>query len=346
MGRFFIRRLLWLIPVMFTVALITFVLMHAAPGGPWDRDPSRRQLDSATQAMLNRQFGLNKEMWLDFGALSQGDILGFFDTQFVTYMVAGTVDGKWRCGFICGNMGPSFASRGLTVQDIVLTPPEDQPFWDSKAGYSIRLGVIALAIAIIVGLPAGILAALKQNTWIDYVSLFIATVGITIPNFVLGLLMLIVLAVWLHLLPVVPRDWGDPRVWIIPALVLGFNTLATVARLTRSSMLEVMRQDYVRTARAKGLADRVVIYRHMLKNALIPVVTIIGPALIGLITGSFIIETMFAFPGWGRQYVLAISQRDYSMLMATTLIFALLIQLANMTVDLVYTFLDPRIKLS
>ncbi len=346
MGAFLIRRFLWLIPVMLVVAIITFSLMHAAPGGPWDRDPSRRQIDPQTQINLNRQFGLDKEQWFDINALAKGDVLGFFDTQFITYMIAGTVNGEWRCGFICGNMGPSFAQRGRTVQDIVLQPPEDAPFWDSKAGYSLRLGLLALFIAVAVGLPTGILAALKQNTWIDYLSLFIATIGITVPSFVMGILLIIVLAVWLHLIPVIPRDWSDPRVWIMPALVLGFNLLATTARLTRSSMLEVMRQDYIRTARAKGLAERVTIFRHMLKNSLIPVVTVLGPALIGMVTGSFIIETMFAFPGWGRQYVTAISQRDYSMIMATTLIFALLIQIANMTVDLVYTFLDPRIKLS
>ena len=346
MGQFLVRRLLWLIPVMLTVSLITFVLMHTAPGGPWDRDPGRRQIDPATQEMLNRQFGMDKEIWFDVDALKKGDLLGFFDTQFISYMIAGTVDGEWRCGFICGNLGPSFTQRGMMVQDIVMTPPEEHPFWDSKAGYSLRLGGLALLIAIVVGLPTGILAALKQNTLIDYISLFVATLGITIPNFVLGIFLIIILAVWLHLIPVIPRDWSDPRFWIMPAVVLGVNLMATTARLTRSSMLEVMRQDYVRTARAKGLAERVVIFGHMLKNALIPVVTILGPALVGLVTGSFIIETMFAFPGWGRQYVQAIGQRDYSMIMATTLIFALLIQIANISVDFVYTRIDPRIKLS
>lgn len=346
MGAFLIRRFLWLFPVMLVVAIITFGLMHAAPGGPWDRDPGRRQIDAVTQANLNRQFGLNKEPWFDFAALAKGDILGFFDTQFITYMIGGTIDGEWKCGFVCGNMGPSFAQRGRTVQDIVLTPPEDGAPWDSKAGYSFRLAVIAVFIAVAIGLPIGIISALRQNTIIDYLSLFFATIGITVPNFVMGILLIIILAVWLHLIPVIPRDWSDPRVWIMPALVLGFNLMATTARLTRSSLLDVMRQDYIRTARAKGLANRVVIIRHMLKNSLIPVVTVIGPNLIGLVVGSFIIETMFAFPGWGRQYVTAIGQRDYSMIMATTLIFALLIQLANMSVDLIYTFLDPRIKVS
>ncbi len=346
MGAFLIRRLLWLIPVMLVVAMITFILMHVAPGGPWDRDPSRRQIDAATQAELNRQFGLDKEVWLDFNALGKGDIAGFFDSQFITYMIGGKVDGEWRCGFICGNLGPSFRMRGMMVQDIVMTPPEDHPFWDSQLGYSLRLGLIALGIAIVIGIPVGIIAALKQNTWVDYLSLFVATSGITLPNFFLGIFLIIIFAVWLHMIPVAPKDWSDPRVWALPAIVLGFNLLATTARLTRSSVLEVMRQDYIRTARAKGLSERGVIFGHMLKNSLIPVVTILGPALAGLITGSFVIETMFQFPGWGRQYILSIGQRDYSMIMATTLIFALLVQIANISVDVVYRFLDPRIKLS
>ncbi|MDL1896194.1 ABC transporter permease [Anaerolineae bacterium CFX7] len=346
MARFLIRRLLWLIPVMFVVAIITFVLMHMAPGGPFDKDPSQRQVDAVTQKALNAQFGLDKEEWLDFAALSKGDIVGFFDTQFFTYMIGGTVKGQWRCGFICGNLGLSFRQRGLTVQDIVLKPPEGKAPWDSKAGYSLRLGLLALFFAMLIGVPLGVVSALRQNTPVDYASLFIATSGVTVPNFVFGIFLIIIFAVFLHAVPVVPTSWDSPLVWILPTIVLGFGLLAQTARLTRASMLEVMRQDYIRTARAKGLGERVVVWRHMLKNALIPVVTIMGPALAGLITGSFIIETMFAFPGWGRQFVTAIQQRDYSMILATTLIFALLIQIANMTVDLIYTFLDPRIKVN
>ena len=148
----------------------------------------------------------------------------------------------------------------------------------------------------------------------------------------------------MKLIPVIPTSWSQAGVWVIPVIVLGFGTLAVTARLTRTSMLEVMRQDYIRTARAKGLPERTVVIHHMLRNALIPVVTTLGPALAGLITGSFIIETMFSFPGIGREYVTAISNRDYSMIMATTLIFAVLIALANLSVDLLYAWLDPRIK--
>ena len=148
------------------------------------------------------------------------------------------------------------------------------------------------------------------------------------------------------MVPVIPISWDDVSVWVLPAVVLGFGTLARTARLTRASMLEVMRMDYIRTARAKGLTERLVIYRHMIKNAMIPVVTFLGPALAGLVTGSFIIETIFGFPGMGRAYVTAISNRDYSMIMGTTIIFAVIVAVMNLIVDVVYVFLDPRIKLA
>ena len=181
------------------------------------------------------------------------------------------------CGLICGNLGPSYRVRGMDVQDILFQPPEDKPFWKSRFGYSLRLGFLALSLAIVIGIPLGTVAALKQNTLVDYVSLFVATAGISVPNFVIAIFLIIIFASWLHLIPVVPKSWDDPRAWILPAAVLGFGTLAYTARLTRSSMLEVMRQDYVRTARAKGLAERLWSSAHMIKNALIPVVTIPWP---------------------------------------------------------------------
>jgi oligopeptide transport system permease protein len=233
----------------------------------------------------------------------------------------------------------------MTIQDILFKPPKGKAFWESRFGYSARLGVTALIVAVAIGLPIGIISALKQNSWIDYLSLFIATVGISVPNFVIAIFLIIIFASWLHLIPVVPKNWVSPNAWLLPAVVLGFGTLARTARLTRASMLEVMRQDYVRTARAKGLVERLVIVRHMLRNALIPVVTFLGPALAGLVTGSFIIETMFGFPGMGRAYVQAIGQRDYSMIMGTTVFYAILVALANLSVDFVYVFLDPRIRL-
>jgi oligopeptide transport system permease protein len=326
------RRMLWLIPVVLIVAGLTFILMHNAPGGPWDRDPNSRQVDPVAQARLNAFYGLDKPLVY----------------QFTSYLIGGRnlVTKQWSCGLICGNMGPSYRVRGMTVQQYLFTPPVGKSFLYSKAGYSLRLGVLSLLLAVVVGIPVGVISALKQNTWIDYVSLFIATVGISVPNFVIAIFLIIIFASTLKMVPVIPISWDDVSVWVLPAVVLGFGTLARSARLTRASMLEVMRMDYIRTARAKGLTERLVIYRHMIKNAMIPVVTFLGPALAGLVTGSFIIETIFGFPGMGRAYVTAISNRDYSMIMGTTIIFAVIVAVMNLVVDVVYVFLDPRIKLA
>lgn len=331
MGKYLIRRLLWLIPVILVVSGITFILMHSAPGGPWDRDLSARQVDPTTQRLLNEYYGLDKPLW----------------RQFMAYLIGDTnsTTGKWKCGLICGNLGPSYRMRGLSIQQILFSPPEGRNFLYSRFGYSMRLGVYALLFAVIIGIPAGVLSALKQNTIIDYVTLFIVTIGISVPNFVMAIFLIIIFASGLHWVSIVPRSWDQINVWILPAVILGFGVMARTARLTRASMLEVMRMDYIRTARSKGLAERVVILRHMIKNSLIPVVTMLGPSLAFMVTGSFIIETMFGFPGMGRAYVTAISQRDYSMIMGTTLIFAILVACANLSVDIVYVFLDPRIRL-
>lgn len=330
MATYFLRRLLWMIPVLFTVALITFFLMHSAPGGPWDRDLSARQVDAATQKVLNAHYGLDKPLWRQFVAYTFAD----FDSE-----------GKLVCGLVCGNLGPSYRVRGRTVQDILFEPPKGKSDLNSKFGYSMRLGFFALMMAAVVGIPVGVFAALKQNSWVDYLSLFIATAGISLPSFVMAIFLIIIFASTLHWINVIPRSWDSITPWILPAAVLGFGTMAYVARLTRTSMLEVLRQDYVRTARAKGLGERLVVYRHMMRNALIPVVTILGPSLAALVTGSFIIETMFSFPGMGREYVQAISRRDYSMIMGTTLIYVFLVSIANLTVDFLYVFIDPRIRL-
>ena len=329
MTTFVVRRLFWMIPTLFFVALITFALMHAAPGGPWDRDLSTRQVDARTQELLNREFGLDKPLFIN---LEGGNPL---DSQFLNYIG----------GAMTGNLGPSYRQRGMNVEDILFRPPEDKPVWQSKFGYSLRLGLLALGLAVLFGIPLGAIGALKRNTWIDYVSLAISTIGISVPNFVLAILLIVLVAGRLNLIKIVQQDWGSPGAWVVPAVILGFGTFAFITRLTRSQMLEVMQQDYVRTARAKGLGERVIVARHMLRNALIPVVTIIGPALAALVTGSFIIEQMFSFPGSGREFVQSISRRDYSMIMGTTLLYAVLVAVANLTVDIMYAFLDPRIKL-
>lgn len=328
MTAYLFRRFLWMIPVLFFVAFITFILMHSAPGGPWDRDLNAKQIDARTQELLNERFGLDKPLFIN---TSGGNP---FDSQFFRYIG----------GILHGDLGPSYRQRGLTVQQILFQPPRGKSFWQSRFGYSARLGMLSLSWAVILGIPFGIVAALNRNSFLDYFALFISTIGVSVPSFVLAIFLLILLATKLHLINIVQQEWSSPSAWITPALILGFGTFAYITRLTRSSMLEVIRQDYVRTARAKGLHETAIIRVHMLRNAMIPVFTVIGPALAGLVIGSFIIESMFGFPGSGRAYVQAVSNRDYSMIMGTTLLYALLVVLGNLMVDISYLLLDPRIE--
>jgi oligopeptide transport system permease protein len=332
MARFIIRRLLAALPVLFFTALVTFFLMHQAPGGPFDN--GKQQVDAATRRALNAQFGLDKPQYVNPAAFSRLWNAGvrnpvtlgraYLDSQFVNYLANAAR----------GDLGPSYRQRGKQVQDILA----------ERWPYSLRLGLLALAFAVVVGIPLGVLAALKQNTPLDYLSLFLATIGVAVPTFITGLLVIIVFGTQLKWIAIANNDWDAWRPYIAPALVLGFATMSFITRLTRTAMLEVKRQDFVRTARAKGMHERRVVIGHMLRNALIPVVTILGPALVDLITGAVITESIFGIPGVGNYFVNSIFQRDYSMIMGTTLVYAALIILANMTVDLSYGVLDPRIR--
>ncbi len=330
---FLIRRILAVIPVLFVVALFTFFMMKQAKGGPFDSD---KPPSAITIATLEAKFGLNKPTWLNPQAFQQAMdtssnpfkwLRAGLDSQFGNYII----------NAVQGDLGPTYSSKGTeTVQDKI----------KEKFPVSMRLGLVALAFAIIVGFPLGILGALKQNTIFDYFSLIIATIGVSVPTFVSGVLLTIVLSRVFDVAPVKDSSvWeGISTAFIPPAIILGLGTMAFITRLTRSSMLEVKRQDYVRTARAKGLGDRLLILRHMLRNSLIPVITILGPAIAGLVTGSFIIENIFRVPGVGNEFVSAIQARDYSMIMGSTLFFALLVALGNISVDIAYGFLDPRIR--
>jgi len=219
MAKFILRRLLTLIPVFILIGAITFILMRNAPGGPWDTDPSRRQVDAATLRSLESYYGLDKPMWRQFTGYMFGDV---------------DKEGKFVCGIICGNMGPSYRQRGRTIQDILFQPPEGKNVFYSRFGYSARLALFALVLAIAIGVPAGIVSALKQNTLIDYISLFIVTIGISVPNFVMAIFLIIILGSWLQLIPIVPRSWDTASVWLMPMVVLGFGTMARTARLTRA----------------------------------------------------------------------------------------------------------------
>jgi oligopeptide transport system permease protein len=207
---------------------------------------------------------------------------------------------------------------------------------------SATLGIVAFLLSIIIGIPLGIAAALKQNSFIDYFAVIFATIFASIPNFVLGILLMIIFSLALHWFPT--SGWGSIRQIIMPAFALAALPAAYMARISRASMLDVTRQDYIRTARAKGLAERVVLVRHILRNAMIPVVTIAGPELAALVTGSFIIESLFSVPGIGRLFVQGVFQRDYGLIMGTVLFYAFAIALINLVVDILYGMIDPRIR--
>lgn len=334
MGEFVIRRVLWVIPVVVTVAAITFFLMYRAPGGPWDRE---KPLPPATVKALDAKFGLDKPLWFnpdevatrwDEGVRNPFSLLrGLLDSQFFNYIL----------GIFQGKLGPSYASKGAeNVEDLIAR----------KFPISLKIGLVAIVFAVVVGVPLGVVSALKQNTWIDYLSLTTSTVGVSVPTFVSGLLLLLLLSRTFGYSPVrKPEQWeGFTTSYILPGIVLGLGTMSYIARLTRSSMLEVKRTDFIRTARAKGLSNPVVVNRHMLRNALIPIITVLGPAAADLVTGSIIIESIFGAPGLGREFVESISKRDYSVIMGTAVFYAALVAIANVFVDLSYGLVDPRIR--
>jgi oligopeptide transport system permease protein len=302
MTRFIIRRILWLVPVLLFVSLITFTLMHITPGGPWDKE---KPVSAQVVANLNARYNLDKPAW----------------QQYLIYMG----------NALRGDLGPSYTYQDRSVTQIIL---QGLPTTAS-------LGVLAALVALLIGVPLGVIAASRQNSRIDYTALAFGTVFASVPSFVLGFLLIIVFALSLHLVPT--SGWGKPSQYVLPVLTLGLNQAALLTRITRASVLDVSRQDFMRTARAKGLREELLIRRHLLKNALIPVVTVMGPILAFLLVGSLIVETIFSVPGIGRLLVQGISQRDYSLIMGTTLLYAFVIAVLNLVVDVLYAFIDPRI---
>jgi len=303
--RYVTRRLLWIIPVLFAVSVITFLLMHAVPGGPWARE---KALPDAVEARLNAQYGLDQPLYEQYG--------------------------RWVIAFATGDLGPSYRYQDRTVNDIVA-----DGFW-----VTVQLGIMAFALAVLVGIPLGILAALGHNRWPDYLTTSISILGVTTPSFVLGILLIVFFSVQLGWFPT--GGWEGPETWVLPTIALAGFPIAVIARYTRASMLEVTRKDYIRTAHSKGVKNQSVVSRHMIRNALIPVVTILGPTLAFLVTGSFIIERVFNIPGMGQFYLNAISTRDYSLLMAMTMLYAFAVAFLNVVVDVLYAYIDPRIRYS
>jgi ABC-type dipeptide/oligopeptide/nickel transport system permease component len=343
MTRFIIRRILGFIPVLLTVALFTFVLVRAIPGGPFDF-AGDKALPPQITANIKAKYHLDWPVSMQFLSYLFGDDIVGKVFGGVYAETAGT-----SRGLIRGDLGPSLRYRSQSVNDIV----------SGTFPISFQLGLLALAIGLIIGLPAGIIAALKQNTWLDYSATFIAVLGVSVPSMVLGPIFIWALSVKFGLLPA--ATWGtkppfllgffpsnlDWDFWshaILPALALGTGMSASIARLTRASLLQVIREDYIRTARAKGLQERVVIVIHALKNSLIPVVTIIGPLFAAVVTGSFIVEQIFGIAGMGKHFVTSIGNRDYPLIMGATLVYTLILIIANLFVDIAYAWLDPRIR--
>ena len=335
MTGYIIRRFLWMVPVMLMVTVVTFGAMKLVPGGPYSMEG--RPMAPQVKANFDARFHLDEPVWKQYVRYMVGDIV---DT--------GQLRDFGRQGLLGGDLGPSYQYKGRTINNVLF----DGGVTRAAVSVSAQLGLFATIIAVGLGIPLGLISALRQNTWIDYTAMFFAMLGVSIPNFVLGL-MLILLMLWLnqHDLPALPlARWGTESFgdWfshmILPAFVLGSGGAAIIGRLTRASMLEVIRSDYIRTARAKGLKERSVIWGHALKNGLIPVTTVLGPLMAAWLTGSFIIETVFSIPGIGRFFVTSIANRDYMLIMGTILVYAVLLVIMNILVDISYAFLDPRIK--
>ena len=301
---FTIRRVILIFPLLFAVATVTFFLMHGVKGGPFDQD---RPLSATARANLDRRYGLDKSL----------------PEQYVLYVT----------NLVQGDLGISF-SNDRPVRDII----------KDRFPVSIQLGLCAFVMAVVVGLSLGIVSAIYQNGPMDYIGVFFATAGAALPSFILAPVLVIIFAVGLGWFKVLGWEFGDYQKMVLPTIALGTLPTAFVARITRASMLDVLRQDYIRTAKAKGLTSQRVVLRHALKNAMIPVLTVLGPILAGLIVGSFIVERAFAIPGLGRTFVESVVIRDYGVIMGVTLFFAAIIAFMNLIVDILYGFVDPRIR--
>jgi len=304
MARFIWQRLLQAIPVLFVVISATFFLVRFAPGGPFSQE--KAVLPEIKRA-LEAQYHLDQPLLVQYGNYL-GDLLH-------------------------GDFGPSFKYPGRSVNELIA----------SGFPATAELGLYALLVAVILGMAAGLMAALRPHTWRDYLPMSLAMTGICMPTLLLGPLLVLVFGIWLEWVPV--SGWGDVAGdKILPSLTLGAAYAAYVARLTRGGMLEVLSQDYIRTARAKGLPERVVIFKHALRGGVIPVVSFLGPAFAGLLSGSFVVETVFQIPGLGRFFVQAAFNRDYTMILGTTTFLAVLIILFNLLSDVLAAWLNPRVR--
>lgn len=304
MLRFILSRLLQAIPVLLVVISVTFMLIHSAPGGPFSAE---KAVPPEVAQALEAQYNLDQPLW----------------QQYISYL--GDV--------VQGDFGPSFKYSGRTVNELI------------AAGLPVtaELALYAMLVALFIGISAGVIAAIKPNTLQDYIPMSAAMLGICMPSFLLGPILILVFGIQLEWLPI--SGWGDiPGDKILPAITLGTGYAAYIARLSRGGMLEVLSQDYIRTARAKGLSERLIICKHALRGGLIPVIAFLGPAFAGLLGGSFVVETIFQIPGLGRFYVTSAFNRDYTMILGMTIFFAGLIIVFNLVSDLIALWLNPKLR--
>lgn len=306
MARYIIGRIGGLLFAFLVVSIITFSLMHSVPGGPFDE--LKQPLPPAAKENILRKYGLDKPVW----------------QQYVLYM--------WHA--VHGDFGIPFSSPTETVIHLI------GRVWQP----TLQLASVVILLSYSLGFLLGTVAAINQNSWIDQVVTAFATLGFAVPNFVVGVWLILIFSVTLHWLPT--GGWGSPQEFIMPTIVYSLPPMALVARYTRVNMLESLRADYVRTARAKGLSEPIVITRHVLKNALIPLITVLGPQIPNIATGSIFIEATFRIPGLGRYYVTSTFTRDYPMIMATILLAAFLWGFTYLITDLLYTVIDPRVRLT
>jgi len=304
MLRFIVRRILLGIPVLVTVATITFLIMHWVPGGPFDTE---KILPPEIIANIEAKYHLDKPVPM----------------QYLLYMKQ----------LVQGDLGPSYKYLGRDVSDIIR----------DTFPVSFILGLCAVVVVLGLGVPAGMMSAYWQNSLLDRSILLAAAMGISVPSFVLGAISVWIFSHHWHWLP--PALWEGPRHMILPAFALGAGFAGYVARLTRTTVLDVLSSDYIRTARAKGLTEPVIMFKHVLINSIYPIVSVMGPLTAGLVTGSFVIEFIFSIPGMGRFFITAVTNRDYPLIMGVTLVYALLIVIANLMVDMIYGWLDPRVTL-
>lgn len=303
MLRFVVRRLLQVIPVLFVIITATFFMVRFVPGGPFTAE---KAIPPEILKNLEAHYGLDQPLW----------------RQYLTYL-----------GSIArGDLGPSFKYPNRTVNEII----------GDKLPVSLELGGLALVVALTLGLTLGVLAAVRRNTWLDYLASSTGLLGICVPTFVLGPLLVLFFAI--HLGWFNASGWYGPADRVLPALTLGFVYAAYIMRLTRGGMLEVLNQDFIRTARAKGASESRIVFRHALRGGLLPVVAFLGPGIAGILTGSFVIETIFQIPGLGREFVNSAFNRDYTLVLGTVILYATLIVACNLVVDVVQVWLNPRLK--